>query len=307
MMLRFIFLLLFLCSCSSSSGGITETNDFFMGLLKKGGPEDRDFTQGLAFSYTSKGEYSRKYANHLPELALTRPTKELPDVVSYQIGQHLRTPEDISTTENIPDDIPYSGWLFSSVKRTNLYEDGKIETGLTLGVVGPAALGEETQTWFHELIDSDKPYGWGNQIENEPGIILEHRREWDDYRSEHVAVLTGVFARGGNIHIDSGHYTTLMIGWNLPQYIDSVTDWRLYLFSTIKTNAVVRNIFIDGNTIGGKKTELEKEWKYAEIDYGIALGLWRVAAKFYGKTASKQYDTDHVEHSIGIIELGSTF
>jgi Uncharacterized protein conserved in bacteria (DUF2219) len=43
---------------------------------------------------------------------------------------------------------------------------------LDLGMVGPAALGRLAQTHWHRLVDADEPRDWGNQIHNEPGLLL---------------------------------------------------------------------------------------------------------------------------------------
>src|SRR3546814_20979967 len=49
---------------------------------------------------------------------------------------------------------------------------------LEIGVVGPAALGEETQNTYHRISGVDESNGWDNQIENEPGIVLSYERTW---------------------------------------------------------------------------------------------------------------------------------
>ena len=47
-----------------------------------------------------------------------------------------------------------------------------------IGVVGPYALGEETQNFVHEVRLIDPFEGWDNQIKNEIGVALHYERKW---------------------------------------------------------------------------------------------------------------------------------
>jgi lipid A 3-O-deacylase len=76
----------------------------------------------------------------------------------YAHGQNIFTPSKIKLEDPPPDDRPYAGWLYGSI--------GLIaETGqrldvldLTLGIVGPASLAEETQrSSRHNGFDTTDP------------------------------------------------------------------------------------------------------------------------------------------------------
>ena len=54
---------------------------------------------------------------------------------------------------------------------------------VSVGVVGPAALGEEAQKFIHSLSGDPKPRGWTHQLENEPALLLHYRRSW--FRTVH--------------------------------------------------------------------------------------------------------------------------
>ena len=49
---------------------------------------------------------------------------------------------------------------------------------LDIGVVGPGALGKETQNDFHQLIGAAQARGWSSEIQNEPGGMLSYDRLW---------------------------------------------------------------------------------------------------------------------------------
>lgn len=99
------------------------------------------------------------------------------------IGQQLFTPRDTSALAPIPDDRPYAGWLYLGL-RQELLQPLAASTGngseghrrwrthsleLQLGVVGPSALGEQTQRAAHDLDHSDHSNGWDNQISDRFG------------------------------------------------------------------------------------------------------------------------------------------
>ena len=98
--------------------------------------------------------------------------------VTYSLGQDIFTPEDIGERDLIKDDRPYAGWLYGGIGLTS--ENGKrLDTlELNLGIVGPYSLADETQDNWHKLIGIDRPKGWRNQLENEPGIVLYYERKW---------------------------------------------------------------------------------------------------------------------------------
>jgi len=49
---------------------------------------------------------------------------------------------------------------------------------LDAGIVGPGWLAKRAQNDFHQFIGSARAQGWGNQLQNEPGIMLSYERLW---------------------------------------------------------------------------------------------------------------------------------
>src|SRR3546814_18362025 len=49
---------------------------------------------------------------------------------------------------------------------------------VSLGVVGPASLGEPAQKLVHHIVDSPQPQGWDTQIKNEPTLQFVYQRSW---------------------------------------------------------------------------------------------------------------------------------
>ncbi len=125
---------------------------------------DRYYTSGEALNYIS-------------------PTTTVPDWLAraghvlwgdgtqrYSIGldQSLFTPLYTQVNPPVPGDRPYAAELtgnFGLIQDTQNYRS-TIE--FDIGMIGPAALGEEVQNGFHHLIGDTPNKGWGYQIHNEP-------------------------------------------------------------------------------------------------------------------------------------------
>ncbi len=93
-------------------------------------------------------------------------------------GQTIFTPDDTDRPDPDPLDRTYAGWLYGAI---NLASHTRTEYGsveLQLGVVGPAALGEQTQNNVHDLLNIDRAFGWHAQLKDEPSVNLILTRLW---------------------------------------------------------------------------------------------------------------------------------
>jgi lipid A 3-O-deacylase len=86
-------------------------NDLF------GGGTDRYFTNGIRIqAVTEPIPWMTDLADKFPwfskKKALEDPNDILQARTSISLGQNIFTPDDISETELIKDDVPYAGWLY---------------------------------------------------------------------------------------------------------------------------------------------------------------------------------------------------
>ncbi|HEY8962852.1 MAG TPA: lipid A deacylase LpxR family protein, partial [Alphaproteobacteria bacterium] len=147
-------------------------NDLF------GGGTDNNYTSGVRASYQDVNAhvpgFARKFADVMPGFEVNDTTS-----LTYSIGQNLYTPNDIENRAQDPNDRPWAGFLYGSMGMATTVDDHTDEVELTLGVVGPAALGEQTQKFIHRhLSNSPMPKGWSNQLKNEPAVMVGWQREY---------------------------------------------------------------------------------------------------------------------------------
>jgi len=293
-----------------------------------GGGSDRFYTSGAQFSWFNAGtpvpDYMDRLADYIPTFDINETTSTV-----YTLGQNIFTPEDISVRAPQPDDRPYAGWLYGSVGLASVTNDHIDELELTVGVVGPEALGEQTQKFVHKHItDSQIPKGWSNQLDSEPGLILSWRRRWPqavymDFDDIRFSAAPDINASLGNIYTYAGAGLTFTFG----PYQDTLQDtpprvrpgtagtgyfetpdqgWSWYLFASADARAVGRNIFLDGNTFSDSLSVSKKPF-VGDLSAGLAftIGDYRLAYSYNVRT--KEFDGQESESEFGSLTFTARF
>lgn len=293
-----------------------------------GRSSDRHYTSGLRYQNTITRDDAPEWIRDATNLL--RPFKDRDATeVGFFLGQHIYTPEDLETRELIEDDRPYAGWLYAGIARldSDWGDDGDRSDDLTtmeltLGVVGPEALGEETQKAVHEITDSEEPEGWDNQLDTEPTLMLSWLRQSRPWEAELGAVgfdlINHAGARLGTPYTDAQIGTSLRIGRNLPKDFGvlpnepslvnpaTVREERspssVYLFLGVNGRGVAYNTFLDGN-LDGDSHSVDKEPFVGEALAGFAVqrGRFRFTYTWVLRTPEfEESDEDQIFGSISI-------
>lgn len=113
------------------------------------------------------------------------------------LAQSFYTPDDTDSERPPRDDRPYAGWLRGSAA---LFATGGDQLGmleLSLGVIGPSALGSETQDFVHDALGVARANGWDHQIGNVPAGQLSLERRMRITRPVGEAFEWGIVPAGG--------------------------------------------------------------------------------------------------------------
>lgn len=160
--------------------GLIEEND---GILSH---QDRHYTQGLRVPYLSAalpaGSFWDRSFDFIGQaLPMYRGDSNSQRRFEWQVlGQSEFTPTDIHLTPPDPSDRPYAAWLYTGfdwLQENDAHSLHNLE--VQLGVVGPAALGEQLQNGYHALVGFRKASGWSYQLRNRPALQFSydfHRR-----------------------------------------------------------------------------------------------------------------------------------
>jgi hypothetical protein len=98
--------------------------------------------------------------------------------LAFNLQQVIYTPADTQLYDPDPHDRPYAGQL---TLHTTLIQDTDWTRSLaqvSLGVVGPAGLGQSVQNGFHAIIGDNSNKGWNYQLHNEPTLDFFGGRIW---------------------------------------------------------------------------------------------------------------------------------
>lgn len=297
-------------------------NDLF------GSGEDSHFTHGTRISYLTS-EQPTGFESKLKSTILAAiPDFFIPKTRRFGmiLGQNIFTPEDISRSDLILDDRPYAGWLYLGAGFvTEGGEKQKFMENLeiSLGVVGPAALGEQVQSEWHDLIKVKEPQGWDNQLDNEPGFILFYERKlplrptWEKLNTIIDLTPSAGFALG-NVFTYFAAGLTLRLGYNIPNdygpprirpglagsgFFTPKNRFTWYLFAGVEGRAVGRNIFLDGNTFQDSHS-VDKKILVGDLQVGIVVTLFRnFRMGFTNIFRTKEFDGQPEPDEFGSINL----
>jgi lipid A 3-O-deacylase len=300
-------------------------NDFF------GGGTDRHFTHGTRIECLTRPlKWIAEGADKLPwfssEKALNDSDEALKARASISIGQSIFTPEDTTAKDLIPDDRPYAGWLyvgFGIVANQGSKRYDKLE--LEIGMVGPYSFAEEVQTYWHSLLDLQVPQGWDNQLENELGAVLyyEQARRYDrrvmlGLKADIIPHFGGSL---GNVFTYAAAGFTVRLGSNLeddfgpPRIRPSLPGgaffrpekgFTWYLFAGLEGRAVLRNIFLDGNTFTDSHS-VDKKPLVGDVQAGLVLQWNRFRISYTQIFRTKEFDGQDRGDLFGSLSLSYLF
>lgn len=302
---------------------LTVENDLF------GGGTDQNYTSGVRIGYTDINSelpsFARELADWLPEFEANDTTS-----LFYSLGQNLYTPHDITQSAQDPDDRPWAAFLYGSMGMITFVDNHTDEVELTLGVVGPAALGKQTQSFIHEHVsDSPAPAGWHNQLKNEPAIMVGWQRAFPQYFSGDIGSLFWSAApyfgaTVGNVHTYADVGLNMRLGPESEKWQDTPmrvrpampgtgffeipekNHWSWYLFAGIEGRAVARNIFLDGNTFTDSHS-VDKNWAVGDANAGIAFTYGQFRVSYTAIYRTKEFETQDDPEIFGAISLGYRF
>lgn len=299
-----------------------------------GDGKDRYYTSGVRMTYynmeTDVPPVIDEMAEAVPGFDLNETTGTF-----FTLGQNLYSPSDITQRDPSNNDRPYAGWLYGSVGLATLTADHVDELELTLGVVGPAALGEQTQKFIHtHITDSPSPKGWSNQLDNEPGVILSWQRRWprglngdwslDLGNNFRINAEPNVNVSLGNVYTYAGTGMMLTFGpyqntlQDTPPRVKpalsgsgyfSVPDqkWSWYMFTGVDGRVVARNIFLDGNSFDDDGPNIDKKWLVGDAVAGIAFTLYDYRLSYTANYRTKEFEGQPDDTFFGSVTLTSRF
>lgn len=304
---------------------IIEENDLLWNPF--GDHTDRHYTQGLKLVYMGGVGAFTNLASRLDRLIPGTGLEQTCPAVGFACGQNIYTPEDYSVDVPDPTDRPYAGWLYGELIFQRLTTAPAVPVAETftvsLGIVGPEALGEQAQNTMHELREFPLAQGWDAQLETEPALLLKYDRRWrltpvHGMRSI-LDLVPHVSGNLGNVMIAGEAGMMLRAGWNLPAdfgvvRIDSAASpvsaaagWSAYAYAEAMGRVVGHNLFLDGNSFRDGPSVDREPW-VADLGWGLAFRCGRyVSFNWAWIYRTEEFETQRGADKFGSASMRVTF
>ena len=293
-------------------------NDLFYG-------SDQSYTSGVAFAWVPSPKPAPDWA-----VGIARSLPWFPDAGEvrhgYVLGQNMYTPRDITLVNPPLDDRPYAGWLYGTIGlgvETSQLSDQVL---LTVGIVGPASLAEQSQKAIHKITGSTEPMGWDTQLRNEPGIVLTYQRRWRGLASGKLFgleydVIPHAGGALGNVYTYANAGFAMRYGKRLSSDLGPLRIWpsppgsgffvpsdtfSWYLFAAVDGRAVARNIFLDGNSFRDSRS-VDKEHLVGDLQWGLEMTWQGVRLSYTHIRRTREFKTQGQSAEFGAFNVSVTF
>jgi hypothetical protein len=252
------------------------------------GTSDQYYTSGIRLGYTSGADAFAPAASFGHSIWGDGTTR-----VSLDIVQSLFTPRDTQLDPPNPLDRPYAGELLADLGLIHETANTRDIVALSLGVVGPSALGEEVQNGFHNLIGDTPNRGWHYQIQDQPAVNLLVQRTWRlpvaQFGPLETDILPSATIAGGDVRdylqvgsqirlgqgLDSDFGTArIEPGLNGSDAFTNARPIAWYAFAGADGQAVGYDVSLDGSTFRSNTPSVHRIWDVGEFEGGLAIMLY---------------------------------
>lgn len=281
----------------SSYVRISYDNDIFRGT-------DRFYTQGVGIDV-----YSYRLRKNPLNAMLLRLKNSDRDRFGIEFRTHGCTPITILSDSLLIGDRPFAGLFSLGVARTSQQKNRRMRltSQFELGMIGPAALGEQTQAGIHKLTGDDIPLGWQHQIGNSPIVNYTLRIEKSIISGLPKLIQSQVYSQAklGTFQSNLSAGVEFSLGYLNPSYSTLNNRFSFYVFGGFSTTLVGYDASLMGGIINRDGYHLTYSEIYPVVfrqNLGIMLRVPHFSLGFQLVFMSKEIKTG-LPHSWGGFRL----
>jgi hypothetical protein len=240
--------------------------------------------------------------------------------LSIDLSQSLFTPKQTQLDPPDSQDRPYAGELIVTGGLIHDSSWTRDVVSVSLGVIGPAALGRQVQNGFHSIIGDTPNRGWHYQLPDQPAFQFLGQRTWRlpiaDLGVMDADVLPSATASVGDIRdyvqlggvirfgqgLDSDFGTArIEPGLNGSDAYSNTQPIAWYGFAGVDGQAVGYDVTLDGSTFRNNSPSVSRIWDVGELEAGAAILLYGLRV-----TYTQTWQTQEFLHQkSGLFNFGS--
>ena len=276
-------------------------NDYFAAT-------DENYTQGYSFELVSPF-FKRNPINSLfykPEDSELRYGLAL-EHIGY-------TPNHYELPEIQFGDRPFASaiMLKSFIIATDQVKKRRFTSSFSLGVIGPAAFGEEMQVGIHEATGNKIPLGWRHQIKND--IVVNYELGYE----KQLVRFSNIFSLQAMVNVKVGTlFTNGSIGFNTTlglinspfTTLINKKDFSLYAYATPMLNVIGYDATLQGGMFNKQSVytiSAENIERFTgQLNYGIVLQTKTLYFEYSRSMITKEYESGNA-YKWGGIKIGFT-
>ncbi len=259
------------------------------------GTTDEYYTSGLRIGYTTGTNAVPDLLGQLGHVVWGDGVQR----VSFDVSQSIFPPHNTQLDPPDPTDRPYAGYLAVSGQLLTDKDTSRSILGVSLGIIGPSALGEPVQNGFHNLIGDNTNKGWGYQLKDEAAFELLGQRTWrlpmSQFRGLEVDTLPALTVGLGSLRDYAMAGFAFRLGQGLTSDFgtpriqpgfsggDAYTPTRpfaWYVFVGGDGQAVGRDEFLDGSAFRSNSPSVNKRIFVGEAEAGAAVMAYGVRVTY---------------------------
>jgi lipid A 3-O-deacylase len=290
--LAFACAALLLPRCAGAQVQIAIDNDLLGLRGADDPPPDYEYTHGLSVSWDAR-----------------RRNDDGGRGARWEVGQRIYTPRR-DAAEPIPGERPYAGWLYAAWERATASERTRTRLRIEAGVTGPPSLAEPVQSAFHRIAGYQEQLGWAHQLGFEPGVIVSYGRESrlaaTGAGRTRLEVLPSWAVRAGNVRTGAEAAVRARLGfgagdaWTGAGAARGMSGW---MEAGARQEAVLRDLFIDGNTFAGRDPAVDRRTWVAQGEAAFGIRYRRTELEYRFVLRGREYETQTEPHPYGSIRI----
>lgn len=278
---------------------------------------DRHYTHGTKFVYLTQPQW--EWLSDFSKWHFADADQPVDTAVGFFLGQNIYTPDHVEEpAKRNDDDRVFAGWLYTGMFAQRATDRLLDHLELNVGVIGPSSKAEQVQKAIHDLLDSDEPIGWDEQLSDELAVDLsfmrKHRLQEGWFKPTQSTDFIAEYGfTVGSVHRHAEAGLTVRYGFNLgntfgparmalPSGISTLrkdkTAQSGYFFARATGRAIEYNRFLTG---------LDHEPLMAEFQIGAVYQYKKLEFGYSQTFFTKEFEEQSGKDSFGAFTLSWKF